>query len=178
MISPPWVWVISSSSACYITNNKAINSIRETLRFHLALEIRCININLCNRHFPCRVVDKEYNIKVASELILRHKVPLYYYSTRASTSQDINRLLSHSTFHDRHCILSPINRSTQALFNNGIFLPHSNSSLSSLIQDLTSFAVGFSKAAELGNCRSLDRVALSYHPYFVLLISVHLIDSF
>ena len=39
-------------------------------------------------------------------------------------------------------LLTPDKGSIQALLNNGIFLPQANSSLSSLIQDLTSSAVG------------------------------------
>ena len=102
MITPAWVWVVSSSSAWHITNNYVINSIGKALCFHLALEIRCININLGDRHLPCRIVNEQHNIKLASVLILRNQVFLYYYSTTASISQDINRLLSNSTFHNRH----------------------------------------------------------------------------
>ena len=42
-------------------------------------------------------------------------------------------------------LLTPVNGSTQALLNNGIFLPQANSILSSLIQDLTSSSVGLTK---------------------------------
>ena len=82
-------------------------------------------------------------LKVASELILGHKIPLYYYSTTASVPQDIHRLLSPTLpFTTGILLLTPVNGSTQALLNNGIFLPQANSSLLSLIQDLIYSSVG------------------------------------
>ena len=59
---------------------------RKTLCFHLALEIRCINMNLCNGHFSCRIVNEQHNFKVASKLILRYKVPFYYWGAYKSTT--------------------------------------------------------------------------------------------